>query len=283
MNIIADPGAMQRASDALRRAGKRIAVVPTMGALHEGHLALLREARRRADAVIATLFVNPAQFGEGEDLDRYPRNRERDSALAADAGADILFTPDPAAMYGPGYQTWVTVEDVARALEGAARPGHFRGVATVVAKLFIITTPQYAVFGQKDAQQVVVVRRLIRDLGFGIELVVVPTVREPDGLALSSRNVSLSPEQRKEAPLLYAALCLAGEMIRTGERNAAAIIRAMHTTIGSRSGGTIDYLSVADADTLRELAQIPAGSTVLVSLAVRFGATRLIDNILQQA
>ncbi len=206
MKILTDPRGMQHDADALRRAGRRIAVVPTMGALHEGHLTLIREARSRADVVVVTLFVNPAQFGAGEDFDRYPRDRDRDAARAGDAGADILFAPDAAAVYGPGYQTYLSVEQVSLPLEGAARPGHFRGVATIVAKLFIATAPHVAVFGQKDAQQVAVVRRLIRDLGFDIELVVVPTVRESDGLALSSRNASLTPDQRRQAPVLFAAL-----------------------------------------------------------------------------
>lgn len=279
MKILADPREMQQEAEALRRAGRRIAVVPTMGALHEGHLALIREARARADSVVVTLFVNPAQFAAGEDYDRYPRNRERDERLARDAGAGFLFTPDAASMYGPGYQTYLTVEHVALPLEGAARPGHFRGVATIVAKLFIATSPHIAVFGQKDAQQVAVVRRMIRDLGFGIELVVVPTVREPDGLALSSRNASLTPGQRREAPILFASLRRAEEMIASGERSRDAIVAAMRSMIESGTAGRIDYCSVADGESLEEFRQVPAGATALVSLAVRFGTTRLIDNV----
>ncbi len=279
MKILTDPRGMQHDADALRRAGRRIAVVPTMGALHEGHLTLIREARSRADVVVVTLFVNPAQFGAGEDFDRYPRDRDRDAARAGDAGADILFAPDAAAMYGPGYQTSLSVEQVSLPLEGAARPGHFRGVATIVAKLFIATAPHVAVFGQKDAQQVAVVRRLIRDLGFDIELVVVPTVRESDGLALSSRNASLTPEQRRQAPVLFAALRRAEELIRAGERSGESVVRAMRTMIESGTGGVIDYCSVANGESLLELRQIPDGASVLVSLAVRFGTTRLIDNI----
>jgi pantoate--beta-alanine ligase len=279
MKILTDPRGMQHDADALRRAGRRIAVVPTMGALHEGHLTLIREARSRADVVVVTLFVNPAQFGAGEDFDRYPRDRDRDAARAGDAGADILFAPDAAAVYGPGYQTYLSVEQVSLPLEGAARPGHFRGVATIVAKLFIATAPHVAVFGQKDAQQVAVVRRLIRDLGFDIELIVVPTVRESDGLALSSRNASLTPDQRRQAPVLFAALCRAEELIRAGERSGESVVRAIRTMIESGTGGVIDYCSVADGESLLELRQIPDGATVLVSLAVRFGNTRLIDNI----
>jgi len=279
MKTITDPREMQREADGLRCAGRRIAVVPTMGALHEGHLALIREARGRADAVVATLFVNPAQFGAGEDFGRYPRDLDRDASLAAGAGADVLFAPDAEAMYGPGYQTYVTVDQVSLPLEGAARPGHFRGVATIVAKLFIATAPHIAVFGQKDAQQIVVVRRLIRDLGFDIELVVVPTVREPDGLALSSRNAYLTPKEREEAPVLFKALNKAGELIAAGERSAETIVRAMRAMIESQTGGVIDYCSVADGESLQELRRVPDRGPVLVSLAVRFGTTRLIDNI----
>jgi pantoate--beta-alanine ligase len=279
MTTITDPREMQREADALRRAGRRIAVVPTMGALHDGHRALIREAGRRADTVVVTLFVNPAQFGKGEDFERYPRNRDRDAALAGESGADILFAPDAAAMYGPGFQTYVSVEQIALPLEGAARPGHFRGVATIVAKLFIITSPHIAVFGQKDAQQVVLVRRLIRDLDFGIELVVVPTVRESDGLALSSRNAYLTPEQRREAPVLYASLRRAEELIAAGERSGDAVVQAMRAMIETRTRGVIDYCSVADSESLQDLRRIPGGGTILLSLAVRFGATRLIDNI----
>jgi pantoate--beta-alanine ligase len=280
MKTLTDPRAMQHEADALRRAGRRIAVVPTMGALHEGHRALMREARTRADCVIVTLFVNPSQFGAGEDFERYPRNREGDATLAQAAGVDILFAPEAASMYGPGFQTTVNVEQLSLPLEGAFRPTHFRGVATIVTKLFILTSPHCAIFGQKDAQQVVVIRRLIRDLDFNIELVVIPTVREPDGLALSSRNTYLTPAQRREAPVLYASLRQAEAMIGSGERSGEAIVRSIREMISTGSGGRIDYCSVADGETLQELRQIPPGITVLVSLAVRFGTTRLIDNIL---
>jgi pantoate--beta-alanine ligase len=202
MKTIHEPHLMQREADELRSAGKRIALVPTMGALHGGHAALIREARTLGDVVVVTLFVNPAQFGEGEDYGRYPRDIERDALLASGAGGDLLFAPETTAMYPPGYQTFVNVERLSLRLEGAARPGHFRGVATVVAKLFNIVRPHSAVFGQKDAQQVIVLRRMVRDLDLGVEIVVVPTLREQDGLAMSSRNAYLTPSQRGEAPVL---------------------------------------------------------------------------------
>ncbi|MEW6511402.1 MAG: pantoate--beta-alanine ligase [Bacteroidota bacterium] len=279
MKTIADPREMQNAAELHRRAGKRIAVVPTMGAFHEGHLALIRDARKRGEVLIVTLFVNPVQFGKGEDFERYPRDLERDTALAQEAGADFLFVPQAAEMYPEGYQTYVTVERVARPLEGTVRPGHFRGVATVVVKLFNITMPHIAVFGQKDAQQVAVIRRMVRDLNLGVELVVLPTVRDADGLALSSRNAYLTAEQRCDAPALYAALQHAGAMVTRGERSAPVIVAAMRAMLRERTAAVIDYCSVADAETLEEFEFIPAGRQVLISLAARFGTTRLIDNI----
>jgi len=279
MKTIREPHLMQREADVLRAAGKRIALVPTMGALHGGHAALIREARALGDVVVVSLFVNPAQFGEGEDYGRYPRDVDGDVLLASGAGGDILFAPEPAAMYPPGYQTFVDVETLSRRLEGAARPGHFRGVATVVAKLFNITRPHAAVFGQKDAQQVIVLRRMVRDLDLGVEIAVVPTVRERDGLALSSRNTYLTPAQRNEAPVLYRSLRKAEEMIRAGERSAGAVIAAVTSEITGGSSAAIDYVSVADAESLDPLSTISPGTPVLVSLAARFGATRLIDNI----
>jgi pantoate--beta-alanine ligase len=279
MKTIHDPQLMQREADDLRAAGKRIVLVPTMGALHGGHTALIREARTRGGVVVVTLFVNPAQFGKGEDYGRYPRDIERDALLASGAGGEILFAPETAAMYPPGYQTFVNVEKLSIPLEGAARPGHFRGVATVVAKLFNITKPHAAVFGQKDAQQVIVLRRMVRDLDLGVEIVVVPTLREQDGLAMSSRNVYLTPAQRGEAPVLYRSLRKAEDLIRAGERSAGAVVAAMTSEITGRSSAAIDYVSVADADTLDPLSTLSPGASVLVSLAARFGTTRLIDNI----
>jgi pantoate--beta-alanine ligase len=250
-----------------------------MGALHGGHAALIREARTRGDVVVVTLFVNPAQFGEGEDFDRYPRDIDRDVFQASGAGGDILFAPETTAMYPPGYQTFVDIEKLSLRLEGAARPGHFRGVATVVTKLFNIARPHCAVFGQKDAQQVVVLRRMVLDLDLGVEIVVVPTVREQDGLAMSSRNAYLTPPQRGEAPVLYRSLRKAEDLIRAGERSAGTVIGAVTAEITGGSSAAIDYVSVADAESLDPLSTLSPGTSVLVSLAARFGATRLIDNI----
>lgn len=276
--IIHDIDEMQRRADSIRSSGQRIGLVPTMGALHDGHLSLVRIARERADAVITTVFVNPTQFGQGEDFDRYPRDLARDLALASSAGTDLLFAPEPAAMYPAGHRTFVHVEELTEVLEGAVRPGHFRGVTTVVSKLFMITKPHMAVFGQKDAQQAAVIRRMVRDLNFNITIVVAPTVREKDGLAMSSRNVYLTAEQRREAPAVHRSLLLAEEALRGGERNASSIRKRMGELIVRDSSGIPDYISVADAESLREVDFCSPGQSLLVSLAVRFGTTRLIDN-----
>ncbi len=276
--IIHDIGEMQRRADSFRSSGQRIGLAPTMGALHDGHLSLIRIARERADVVITTVYVNPMQFGQGEDFSRYPRDLARDVALASGAGTDILFAPDPAAMYPAGYQTTVNVEELTAGLEGAVRPGHFRGVTTVVTKLFLITKPHVAVFGQKDAQQAAVIRRMARDLDFDIDIVVAPIVREKDGLAMSSRNAYLTPEQRREAPVIHRSLLLAEELLRSGERDASAVRTRMGALITMDSSGIVDYISIADAESLREMDRCSPGETLLISLATRFGTTRLIDN-----
>jgi pantoate--beta-alanine ligase len=276
--VIRDPAVMQRAALDLRAQGKRIGLVPTMGALHEGHLALIRRARVLADAVIATIFVNPLQFAPAEDLARYPRPFERDVASAGLAGAAIVFAPEDGAIYPPGFQTSVLVEAVTAVLEGAARPAHFRGVTTVVAKLFNLTQPHVAVFGQKDGQQVVVIRRMVRDLNIPVELEVLPTVREADGLAMSSRNAYLTPAERREAPVLYEALEEACRLVAGHERRAAGVRERMAGLIAGRSTGAVEYISIADAETLEELTELRQGVRIMISLAVRFGTTRLIDN-----
>lgn len=269
---------MHQCAAVQREQGKRIGVVPTMGFLHEGHLTLIRAARSRADTVITTVFVNPAQFGPGEDYQQYPRDLGRDITLAGDAGADVVFAPEPLTMYPADFRSFVNVESITDVLEGKSRPGHFRGVATVVVKLFNLTRPHIAVFGQKDAQQVAVVKQFTRDLNMDVEIVVIPIVREQDGLALSSRNVYLSEEQRREAPVLYSSLQMAADMLRKGERSADRLRDEMRRIIGATSGA-IDYVSVANGGTLQELGLIPSPCNVLLSLAVRFGRTRLIDNV----
>lgn len=277
--LINTSAAMQEAAHSHRDARRTIGVVPTMGALHEGHLALIRTARKLADVVVTTVFVNPLQFGKTEDLSRYPRDLERDIALATGAGTDMVFAPSEKDLYPAGFSTYVAVEGVTEPLEGRSRPGHFRGVTTVVAKLFHVTLPHVAVFGQKDAQQVVVVKKMVRDLNFTVEIVVVPTVREQDGLALSSRNVYLTPAERGEAPVLYRALQLGEQLLRAGGVSCEAVRNMMRDLITSRSSGDIDYVSIADADTLEEAQGISSGRPLLLSLAVRFGSTRLIDNL----
>jgi pantoate--beta-alanine ligase len=251
-------------------------LVPTMGYLHEGHLSLVRRARAENDHVITTIFVNPTQFGPSEDLTRYPRDLPRDLALLEAEKVDLVFAPDVSEMYPPGFGTFIDVGPIAAPLEGAARPGHFRGVATVVCKLFAITSPHRAYFGQKDAQQTLVIRRMTLDLNLPVEIVVCPIVREPDGLAMSSRNVYLNPEERRAATVLFRALRAVQERFATGERNGDALRAAMRAVIESEPLARADYVSVADLDDLHELETVT--NRALASLAVRIGTTRLIDN-----
>jgi pantoate--beta-alanine ligase len=276
--LIHETAAMQQTMEDQRRAGRRIAVVPTMGALHEGHLSLIRMARENADVVVTTVFVNPAQFGPREDFEKYPRDIGRDSTLATSAGTDYVYAPAVNSLYPEGYRTYVEVENLSTVLEGRFRPGHFRGVATIVVKLLNITKPHVAVFGQKDAQQVVIIRRAVDDLNIDVEIVVGPTVRESDGLAMSSRNAYLTQEQRAQAPVLYQALLLGERRLRDG-KPCAQVIEELTAFITRRSAAALDYISVADGNTLEELAAPQEGRPILLSLAARFDSTRLIDNI----
>jgi pantoate--beta-alanine ligase len=253
--------------------------VPTMGYLHEGHISLVRRARAENDVVAVSIFVNPLQFGPQEDLARYPRDLARDLRLLEAAGVDAVFTPAVEELYPAGFQSAVEVTDVTHMLEGAVRPGHFRGVATVVAKLFNIVQPQRAYFGQKDAQQAVVVRRMARDLDFPLEIVVCPTQREPDGLAMSSRNVYLQGPERPAATVLYRALSAARAAYDAGERDGEALRARMRALLDAEPLAVPDYVSVADRETLAELERVGAGGALL-SLAVRIGKTRLIDNFI---
>jgi pantoate--beta-alanine ligase len=252
--------------------------VPTMGYLHEGHLSLVRRARAENDRVAVSIFVNPTQFGPHEDYARYPRDLERDLRLLEPLGVDLVFVPSVEEMYPPGFQTWVIVEEVSRPLEGASRPGHFRGVATVVAKLFNILQPDRAYFGQKDAQQTVVIRRMVQDLNIPVEIVICPTVREPDGLAMSSRNTYLNPEERRAATVLFRALQAAKARYEAGERDAERLREAMREVIRAEPLARIDYVSVAHPETLQELERVEGPA--LLSLAVYIGTTRLIDNLM---
>jgi pantoate--beta-alanine ligase len=279
MEIINRRQRMFSISRKLRRENKTVAFVPTMGALHEGHMALVREARQIADLVIVSIFVNPVQFGPNEDFDNYPRDLMGDTARLSELGVDYVFAPERGEIYGDGFSTYVYVEGLTEGLEGASRPGHFRGVATIVTILFNTIRPDFAIFGQKDAQQVAIVKRLTRDLGFETEIVVAPTVREESGLALSSRNTYLSPEEREKAAIIYQALREGKRLFKNGERNAAKIAEIVESTINSEPLARIDYIAVVDAETLEPIDKIGDNETFLAA-AVRFGNVRLIDNVI---
>ena len=267
---------MRERVEDLRRDGRRIAVVPTMGALHEGHLSLLRAARSRADIVVLTIFVNPTQFGPKEDLAKYPRDEAGDIAKARSCDIDLAFCPEASAMYPSGAQTFIEVRELQKPMCGASRPGHFAGVATIVAKLFHITKPHLAVFGEKDFQQLAIIRRMVRDLDFDIEIIGMPIVREADGLALSSRNAYLSADERRAALSLSKGLAAAEAKLAAGERDAAALLAAARAPIDAEDIMRIDYLELRDADELTQVPQVSRPSVLAV--AAFAGATRLIDN-----
>jgi pantoate--beta-alanine ligase len=272
-----DPAELREWMAAARGAGMRIGFVPTMGALHDGHLSLVRAARARCGLVVMSIFVNPLQFGEGEDLSRYPRDLVRDRALAADAGVDALFVPEVRTLYPPGSETRVVPGPTAERWEGASRPGHFAGVLTVVAKLFNIVQPDVAYFGRKDWQQAVLVERMVRDLDIPLEVVVVPTVRDTDGLALSSRNVYLAAAERAQALGLSRALAAAHAAFAAGERDAAVLTARIEAVLAMYPGLAVEYIAVVEPETLAPAARVDART--IVALAARAGATRLIDNI----
>jgi len=269
---------MRAESRAIRGAGKRLGFVPTMGALHEGHLSLVRAARSSSDLVAASIFVNPTQFGANEDLAKYPRSFERDRELLQGERVELLFAPSVEQMYPAGAVTWVTVEGLSDKLDGRSRPGHFRGVTTVVAKLFHVVQPDAAFFGQKDAAQVAIIRRMVRDLNLPVEIVVCPIVRAADGLAMSSRNAYLDPDERKRALVLQRSLLRAEHLAETGERNAARLVAAGREEIYKESSVRLDYFEIVNPDTLDPLEDISGGGLVAVAAVV--GGTRLIDNIL---
>lgn len=278
MEIISTIEEMQQTALSLKRQGRIIALVPTMGYLHEGHASLLREGRKRGDILALSIFVNPIQFGQNEDLGRYPRDRERDCRIAEACGVDIVFTPDSTDMYPPGFQTGVTVRELSLPLCGASRPGHFDGVATVVAKLFNIVQPDVALFGRKDYQQLAVIRRLAADLNLPVQVVGMPIIREADGLAMSSRNSYLSPAERQAALCLYRALVRATARYAAGERSAIVLKDEALAAIAQEPLAAIDYLEIRDGVTL-EPSQTADNGTLL-ALAVKLGQTRLIDNTL---
>jgi pantoate--beta-alanine ligase len=263
--------------DEARARGASVGMVPTMGALHEGHLSLIRAARGENDVVVVSIFVNPTQFGPNEDLALYPRDFEGDRALAGEAGADLVFNPEVREMYAEDFSTWVEVEHLTERLCGRSRPGHFKGVCTVVAKLLNICQPHRAYFGEKDAQQLAVITRMARDLNLRTEIVPCPTVREADGLALSSRNTRLSAAQRAQAPVLYKALRAAHDRVEKGERGPARLDAAMRAVLAEAPLGEVDYIEIVSADDLAPVATLTG--KVLIALAVGFGDVRLIDNI----
>ncbi|MGH9943394.1 MAG: pantoate--beta-alanine ligase [Pyrinomonadaceae bacterium] len=280
MEIINRRQRMSSVSRKVRREQDRtIGLVPTMGALHEGHLSLVREARRMCDVVIVSIFVNPAQFGPGEDFSRYPRDLTRDTMTLADSSVDYIFAPTIEEVYPKNFSTYVNVESLSDQLEGTARPGHFRGVATVLTVLFNVVRPDFSFFGQKDAQQTLVVKRLVRDLAFDTEIVVLPTVREESGLALSSRNAYLDKDERRAAAVIYRALEHAEATFLSGERSAKKIADTVRGYVESEPRARFEYVSVADAETLDKLDRIE-DRPVLVAVAARVGQTRLIDNII---
>ncbi|HXJ37370.1 MAG TPA: pantoate--beta-alanine ligase [Candidatus Eisenbacteria bacterium] len=276
MVTLATPGAMQAWARAEQRAGRRVALVPTMGALHEGHLALVAEARRHAERVVVSIFVNPIQFNRRDDFERYPRPMDEDAARCAAAGVDAIYAPSAAAMYPEGFQTHVEAGKLTEPLCGAARPGHFRGVTTVVTKLFHAVRPDVAVFGEKDFQQLAIVRRMTADLDFGIEIVGVPTVREEDGLALSSRNRLLSPQARMAARCVPRALDAAATAVAKGETRAATVVAAATAAVAAEPTARLEYAEARDPETL-DAAEVVTGPTV-IALAVWVGGVRLIDN-----
>lgn len=279
MEIINRIPRMRSVARDMRGEGSRVGLVPTMGALHEGHLSLMARAREMCDIVVASVFVNPTQFGPAEDYDRYPRDLARDAEMAFARGVDFIFAPTADDMYPDGFVTYVTVEGLSEKLEGASRPGHFRGVTTVVAKLFNIVQPNFAFFGRKDAQQVIVIKRMVRDLAMDVEVVVGPIVREEDGLALSSRNVYLSPQERQAATVLRRALEKARAMYNGGENDAGRLLAAIRAVVEAEPLARLDYVAITDTKRLEPVATISSDGATLISMAVFFGKTRLIDNI----
>ena len=277
MLILTSAAEVTAVSKEARRAGKRVGFVPTMGALHEGHLSLVRTARTQTDVVLASVFVNPRQFGPTEDFSRYPRDAERDSAMLSAEKCDYLFLPSVEEMYPPGATTWVTVEGLSEKLDGRSRPGHFNGVTTVVAKLFNIVQPDFSFFGQKDAAQVAIINKMVRDLNFDVRIVVCPIVRETDGLAMSSRNAYRNPQQRKQALVLYRSLMRVQTLADRGESSSARLRVAGEQVMAEESAVKLDYFEIVNRETLESVSDISGGA--LVAVAAHVGSTRLIDNV----
>jgi len=278
MEIISRRQRMSSVARKLRREQDRtIGLVPTMGALHEGHLSLVREARRRCDKVVVSVFVNPTQFGPSEDFEHYPRDLTKDTALLTDYNVDYIFAPSPEEIYPKDFSTYVNVGGLSKLLEGESRPGHFRGVVTIVAILLNTIRPDFAFFGQKDAQQAVIIKRMVRDLAFDSEIIVLPTVREDSGLAISSRNLYLDTEEQQSAAVIHRALKQAKEVFKKGERHAGKLVDAVRTTVETEPRVRLDYVSVVDAETLEKLDKLDE-RPILIAVAAYVGKTRLIDN-----
>ncbi len=280
MRVVKSIQEMREVREELPRNGARICLVPTMGALHQGHLSLVDMAKRTSDLVVMSIYVNPTQFGRGEDFGKYPRTLESDARLASERGVDFIFAPADTEMYPEEHLAFVEVEKVSSILEGEFRPTHFKGVTTVVAKLFNIVEPHVAVFGQKDAQQAFIIKKMVRDLNFDVEIIVAPIVREKDGLAMSSRNVYLSPEEREKAAVLYSSLKYAESSLASGKKNLRDIRAEMTEMIAGGSGGKIDYVSFVNPASFEKVEDAGSLDEVLALLAVRFGQTRLIDNMM---
>ncbi len=280
MKILSSISEIPKSLNSVRLQQKSIALVPTMGYLHDGHLSLIKKAKSENDVVVVSIFVNPAQFGPNEDFARYPRDIERDTELAKLAGCNILFIPSAEEMYPAGFSSSAIVENISTVLEGKYRPTHFKGVTTVVLKLLNIVQPRIAYFGQKDAQQCIVIKKMVYDFNIPTEISIVPTLRESDGLAMSSRNVYLNSEERKNAVVLNQSLRLAENLVRNGERNSETIITQMMKLIQSKGPTSIDYIEIVGSEDLKIKDTIRSGETILIPLAVRFGTTRLIDNII---
>jgi pantoate--beta-alanine ligase len=279
MKIIRHPVEMHEFSSALGKSGKTVGLVPTMGALHEGHASLIKTARQNCDVVVTSIFVNPIQFGPTEDFVKYPRPFDKDCGVAEANGCDIVFTPGEREMYPENFSTFVEVENITDSLCGASRPGHFRGVATVVLKFFNIVAPHVAVFGQKDAQQCLVIRRMTRDLNLPVRLVFAPTMREKDGLAMSSRNAYLSSSERRDAALIYKGLSAAENLYRAGERSSAVLCDAIRGIIGASSLLIVEYVEIADMETLASVTTLSTPSLAAVAVRTAASGTRLIDNV----
>jgi pantoate--beta-alanine ligase len=279
MKIVTSPSEIKNLSTTYRKAGKTVGLVPTMGALHAGHASLLAECRRQSDIVVMSIFVNPIQFGPTEDFSKYPRPFDADCSIAEQNGCDVVFAPDAGAIYPADFSTFVNVEKITGTLCGATRPGHFKGVATVVLKFFNIVSPHVAVFGQKDAQQCLVIRRMVRDLDCPVRLVFAPTVREKDGLAMSSRNSYLSPEERRAAPLIYKGLSTAASLFVSGERTAARLNETVTHAVRGSTLLSVEYIEIVDRETLMPVLQLSAPALVAVAVRTTETGTRLIDNV----